>query len=87
VVAIVPCPAPGHEVVVRREPTEGDLHTGLAPVIRNAFTAARRRLRDLSMKQRGEVKRHAAASEARTVKEMGAEPESASLAAAGRDER
>jgi hypothetical protein len=49
---------PGHELVVRREPGEGEMHAELATVVRNAFDAARRQLRELSMKQRGHVKRH-----------------------------
>ncbi len=49
----------GHELVVRREPGEGEMHTSLSAVVRAAFDAARRQLRELAMRQRGEVKHHA----------------------------
>jgi cold shock CspA family protein/ribosome-associated translation inhibitor RaiA len=47
---------PGHEVVVQH--TSQDLHQGLDAVIRGAFKAAERRLKELSARQRGEVKVH-----------------------------
>ncbi len=49
---------PGHEIVVVREPSKGDMHSDLAAEIRDAFLAARRRLTDLKEKQRGDVKAH-----------------------------
>jgi cold shock CspA family protein len=54
---------PGHEVVVRRESSEGMLHDELPSVIREAFDAARKKLNKLVEKQRGEVKRHPAEEE------------------------
>lgn len=51
---------PGHEVVVTREPGEGDLHDPLPAVVRTVFGRAERRLRSLVAEQRGEVKRHPA---------------------------
>ncbi|MBD3376324.1 HPF/RaiA family ribosome-associated protein [candidate division KSB1 bacterium] len=50
---------PGHEIVVKREPSKGILHRKLSAVIRDAFSAARRQLKELEKKQRGAVKVHA----------------------------
>lgn len=49
---------PGHELTVRKEPTDGDMHDPLDVVIRRTFKVARRKLRDLVEKQRGEIKKH-----------------------------
>ncbi len=49
---------PGHELVVRREPTEGDMHDPLEVVLREAFNTAVRRLQKLVEMQQGEVKTH-----------------------------
>lgn len=49
---------PGHELVVKREPSKGDMHDPLEIVIKHAFTAAARQLRKLVEQQRGEVKTH-----------------------------
>jgi cold shock CspA family protein len=49
---------PGHELVVRREPSKGDMHDPLEIVIKHAFTSAARQLRKLVEQQRGEVKTH-----------------------------
>jgi cold shock CspA family protein/ribosome-associated translation inhibitor RaiA len=49
---------PGHELVVKREETEGHVHEELAAVVRAAFDVAERRLKDLMERQRGEVKTH-----------------------------
>lgn len=51
---------PGHEIVVKKEPSRGLFHQGLNAVIRKAFAAARRRLKKLDERQRGEVKTHPA---------------------------
>jgi cold shock CspA family protein/ribosome-associated translation inhibitor RaiA len=51
---------PEHEVVVTREAGEGDPHAQLPTVIRDAFSAMRRRLRKLVEKQHGDVKSHPA---------------------------
>jgi len=48
----------GHELVVRREPGEGEMHVELTTIVRNAFDAARRQLVELGLKRRGFVKRH-----------------------------
>jgi cold shock CspA family protein len=50
---------PGHELVVRREPSKGDMHDPLEIVIKHAFNSAARQLRKLVEQQRGEVKTHA----------------------------
>jgi len=57
---------PGHELVVKREVGEGEMHEGLTSVIRKVFNAARRKLKKLIEKQRGEVKKHQT-QEARAV--------------------
>jgi len=49
---------PGHELVVKREHTKGNLHDPLALVIKNAFTVAARQLKKLVQQQRGDVKTH-----------------------------
>lgn len=49
---------PGHEIVVKKEPSRGILHRGLDAVIRKAFSSARRRLKKLEQRQRGKVKAH-----------------------------
>jgi cold shock CspA family protein/ribosome-associated translation inhibitor RaiA len=51
---------PEHELVVTREPGEGDLHEQLPTVIRDAFGAMRRQLKKLVDKQHGDVKSHPA---------------------------
>ena len=49
---------PGHELVVRREPTRGDMHDPLEVVLKDAFEAASRRLKKLVELQQGDVKAH-----------------------------
>ncbi len=49
---------PGHELVVRREPSKGNMHDPLDIVIKHAFSSAVRQLRKLTEKQQGEVKTH-----------------------------
>ena len=49
---------PGHELVVKRGESEGHLHQEPATVVRDAFNAAERQLKELMEKQRGEVKSH-----------------------------
>jgi len=49
---------PGHELVVRREPSKGDMHDPLEIVIKHAFQSAARQLRKLVEQQRGAVKVH-----------------------------
>lgn len=49
---------PGHELVARRETTRGDIHEELSKVIRDTFDSARRQLKELVEKQRGEIKTH-----------------------------
>lgn len=47
-----------HEIVVRREAGEGDMHDNLYSVIHDAFDAAQRQLKTLKDKQRREIKVH-----------------------------
>jgi cold shock CspA family protein/ribosome-associated translation inhibitor RaiA len=49
---------PGHEVVVRREPDEAEMHESLSTTIIEAFQVAQRRLRKLQEQQRSAVKEH-----------------------------
>ncbi len=54
---------PQHEIVVRREPHKGDLHTDLSTEVRQAFDAAEGQLKELVERQRGDVKVHPAQEE------------------------
>jgi cold shock CspA family protein len=49
---------PGHELVVKREPSKGDMHDPLEIVVKHAFDSAARQLRKLVERQRGDVKNH-----------------------------
>jgi len=49
---------PGHELVVKREPSKGDMHDPLDIVIKHAFHSAARQLQKLVEQQRGDVKTH-----------------------------
>jgi cold shock CspA family protein len=49
---------PGHELVVKREENKGHVHEQLPTIVRAAFDAAERQLKELVEKQRGEVKSH-----------------------------
>ena len=49
---------PGHELVVKEESSQGDIHDALPKVLRRVFDAARRQLQELVERQRGEVKTH-----------------------------
>jgi cold shock CspA family protein len=53
-----------NEFAVRREASEGSIHDELPSVIRSAFDAARRKLKRITEKRRGEVKSHPAEEEA-----------------------
>lgn len=58
---------PGHEIVVKQEPSRGILHRGLDAVIRKAFSSAKRRLKKLEQRQRGKIKAHPAATEHQAI--------------------
>lgn len=49
---------PGHDLVVKKESTGGDMHAALSTVIRNAFDAAFRQVKKLNEKQQGKTKVH-----------------------------
>lgn len=49
---------PEHEVVVKREPGNEDMHLDLAGVVRSAFDSAQRQVRELVERQRRNVKAH-----------------------------
>ncbi len=49
---------PGHELAVARESWQGSVRDDLYSVVKDAFTAARRRLQRHAEQRRGEVKRH-----------------------------
>lgn len=47
-----------HQIIVKREAGEGDMHDNLYLVIKDAFEAALRQLKALKEKQRNEIKTH-----------------------------
>jgi len=49
---------PNHEIVVRKDPHKGDLHDPLPKIIREAFTAVRRQLKEQVNIQHRKVKSH-----------------------------
>ena len=51
---------PGHEVVVKREPGEGDMHEPLSSVVIDVFDSAWRNLKKLSDVQSRRIKKHPA---------------------------
>ncbi len=57
-VRIVTRVPPGHELVVRRENSEGDMHDRLQTTVADAFNALRKQLIKLKEKQQGDVKSH-----------------------------
>ncbi len=57
-VRIVTRVPPGHELVVRRENSEGEMHDRLQTTINDAFNALRKQLIKLKEKQQGDVKTH-----------------------------
>ncbi len=50
--------AGGKEIVIRREPGQGEIFHDLEQVLLDVFRAARRSLREVSKRQRGAVKAH-----------------------------
>lgn len=59
---------PGNDVVVNRDPSKRAAHGDVYVAIRDAFAAARRRLRDFARRQRGDVKLHESLPAARITK-------------------
>jgi cold shock CspA family protein/ribosome-associated translation inhibitor RaiA len=57
VIARVP---PGHELVASRDPGGGEMHDPLDKVIREAFHALWRQVKEVRQRQRGEMKKHPA---------------------------
>lgn len=49
---------PGHELVVSRDPSKGNLHLDAAAEIRWAFDAAARQIKELSDRLNGDIKKH-----------------------------
>jgi ribosome-associated translation inhibitor RaiA len=49
---------PGRELVVTKESSKGDMHDPLSKILRDAFNAARRKLREVAKRRQGEVKTH-----------------------------
>lgn len=47
---------PGHELVVKRDSSEGEREESLPEVLRNAFATMERRIKELVEKRRGDVK-------------------------------
>lgn len=48
----------GHEIAVDKSSSKSQDHHGLQPLIKEAFNAARRQLKELTERQRNEVKHH-----------------------------
>lgn len=51
---------PGQELIIRREPGEGDMHDPLTVVLKAAFHAAERKLSEMTAREHGQTKLHAA---------------------------
>ncbi len=51
---------PGDDIMVTRESGEGDMHEPLSKIVNQAFTVARRRLREAKERREGRVKTHPA---------------------------
>ena len=49
---------PGHEIVASKEPGDAEMHMKLPTIIKDAFDAAERQLKDVMARQRNEVKIH-----------------------------
>ena len=49
---------PGHEIVIKKEMSKGDIHETLVSELDEAFESAVKKLRGLAEKQDGQVKRH-----------------------------
>jgi cold shock CspA family protein len=67
VIARVP---PGHELVASRDPGNGDMHDPLDKVIREAFHALWRQVKEVKQRQRGEMKKHPAQDAAGIVTKL-----------------
>lgn len=61
---------PGHELVVKRESSKGDMHDPLEIVVRDAFNAAARQLEKLSDQQQGQVKTPSGQQSIAVVREL-----------------
>jgi cold shock CspA family protein/ribosome-associated translation inhibitor RaiA len=61
---------PGHELVIKREPGEGEMHEPLESVVRDVFDSAWRSLKELTEKQRGDVKKHSEQEATAIVEEI-----------------
>lgn len=61
---------PGKEIVVTRNPGEGEMHDPLEAVIRDAFATATRELRELGNRLNQEVKQHPEQENAAIVEEI-----------------
>lgn len=51
---------PSHEVVVKRDSTQGDMHDALPLIVKEAFEAATRQCREIRRRQQRDFKRHTA---------------------------
>jgi len=58
-VRIVVTLPPGHELVVKRDSSEGEREESLLEVLRKAFATMERRIKELVEKRRGDIKFHA----------------------------
>ena len=64
---------PGHEVVIKREPGEGNMDEPIYSIIREAFEAARRKSQELCKIQRNKIKTHPAQETVAIVSELHSE--------------
>ncbi len=49
---------PGHELIARHEPGQGEMHDSLELIIRDTFESVWRQLRKVKEKQQGDTKKH-----------------------------
>lgn len=61
---------PSHELVSKQSASEGDMHDPLETVITRTFDAAERQLKDLTERQRGDVKTHPQQQQMGIVQQM-----------------
>jgi cold shock CspA family protein/ribosome-associated translation inhibitor RaiA len=59
---------PGSELVVNREPGDRDAHEDIYVMVRDAFDAMKRRLKEWARKRQGEVKKDHVAPHARVIR-------------------
>ncbi len=61
---------PGHELIIKREPGEGNMDESLFAIVRETFEAAKRKTQKLCKKQRSKIKNHPAQETVAIVSEL-----------------